>query len=232
MDTAEVAASLRARSRPPSRGIGDPRRLVTTTTTTLINRGRVTGQRHREPFAIHVADTEGIQLPATLALLLRADLIGPCERPLEPRRDVRLACDLAADVADDATKPAAQDAQLATVALELFGVGIAPRHHGGALGDAQIGLPQSHDRRLSPLIAACKSLASVGNVMALGCTVVSTVTRARSLVCNAPVSCAILKLSANNSSSLSPSRLRQWLRSERSCGKTCWKNSAPVKYWK
>ncbi len=73
-----------------------------------------------------------------------ADLIGPCERPFEPRRDVRLACDLAADVADDATKPAAQDAQLATVALELFGVGIAPRHHGGALGDAQIGLPQSH----------------------------------------------------------------------------------------
>jgi hypothetical protein len=55
MDTAEVAASLRARSRPPSRRIGDPRRLVTTTTTTtLINGGRVTGQRHREPFAIHV----------------------------------------------------------------------------------------------------------------------------------------------------------------------------------
>jgi hypothetical protein len=76
--------------------------------------------------------------------VLGADLIGTCQWPLEPRLDVRLACDLAADVADDTTKPAAQDAQFATVALELFGVGIAPRHHGGALGDAQIGLPQSH----------------------------------------------------------------------------------------
>jgi hypothetical protein len=35
-------------------------------------------------------------------------------------------------------------------------------------------------RRLSPLIAACSSLASVGKVMAFGCTVVSTVTRSRS----------------------------------------------------
>jgi hypothetical protein len=92
--------------------------------------------------ALDLGSVEGIQLPATLALLLGADLIGPCERPLEPRLDVRLACDLAADVADDATKPAAQDAQFATVALELLG--IAPRHHDGALGDAQIGLPQSH----------------------------------------------------------------------------------------
>ena len=30
------------------------------------------------------------------------------------------------------------------MAIELFGMGITPRHHGGALGDAQIGLPQSH----------------------------------------------------------------------------------------
>ena len=28
--------------------------------------------------------------------------------------------------------------------LELLGMGIAPRHHRGMLGDAQIGLPQSH----------------------------------------------------------------------------------------
>ena len=28
------------------------------------------------------------------------------------------------------------------MALELFGVGIAPGHHGGALGDTQIGLPR------------------------------------------------------------------------------------------
>ena len=35
---------------------------------------------------------------------------------------------------------------------------------------------------VSPLIAACKSFASVGKVMSLGCTVVSTVTRAKSFV--------------------------------------------------
>src|SRR5215470_12422654 len=70
-------------------------------------------------------------------------------------------------------------------------------------------------RRLSPLIAACSSLASVGKVMALGCTVVSTVTRLRSLVRSAPASCATLKLSASRSSSLSPRRFLQWLRSER-----------------
>ena len=52
------------------------------------------------------------------------------------------AGDLAADVADDPTEPGAQDAQLAMVALELLGVGVAPRHHRGALGDAQVGLPQ------------------------------------------------------------------------------------------
>ena len=55
-----------------------------------------------------------------------------------------LAQDPASDIADDAAKPGAQDAQLATVAVELFGMGVAPRHHGCALGDAQIGLPQSH----------------------------------------------------------------------------------------
>ncbi|MCP1909845.1 hypothetical protein J2R96_002325 [Bradyrhizobium elkanii] len=46
-------------------------------------------------------------------------------------------------------------------------------------------------------------------------------TRLRSWLRNAPVSCATRKLSASNSSSLSPSRLRQWLRSERSCGNAC-----------
>src|SRR6202035_3757230 len=52
-------------------------------------------------------------------------------------------------------------------------------------------------RRLSPLIAACSSLASVGKVMAFGCTVVSTVTRLRSWPRNAPASCATRRLSAS-----------------------------------
>jgi hypothetical protein len=37
--------------------------------------------------------------------------------------------------------------------------------------------PHLRANRLSPVIAACSSLASVGNVIALGWTVVSTVTR-------------------------------------------------------
>ena len=68
--------------------------------------------------------------------------------------------------------------------------------------------------------------------MFLGCTVVSTVTRARSLVRSAPLWCATRRLSASNSSSLLPSRFLQWLRSERSCEKLCWKNVSPVKCWK
>jgi hypothetical protein len=76
-------------------------------------------------------------------------------------------------------------------------------------------------QKLCPLIAACRSLASVGKVMFLGCTVVSIVTRAKSLVRNAPLACAARRLSASSRSNLSPRRFLQWLRSERSCGKVC-----------
>jgi len=50
---------------------------------------------------------EGIQLPAALALLLRADLIGPREWPTECRLEVRVARDLAPDVADEPAEPGA-----------------------------------------------------------------------------------------------------------------------------
>src|SRR3954468_1799548 len=87
---------------------------------------------------------EGIQLPPALALLLRADLTGARERCFERGLDVLPAGDLTLDVADQPAEPGAQDAQLPTVAVELFGVGVAPRHHRRALGDTNIGLPQSH----------------------------------------------------------------------------------------
>src|SRR6516164_4004906 len=80
--------------------------------------------------------------------------------------------------------------------------------------DCRSRTPRFLASRVSPLIAACKSFASVGKVMSLGCTVVSTVTRAKSFVRSAPLSCAMRKLSARRSSSLPPRRLRQWLRSE------------------
>jgi hypothetical protein len=38
----------------------------------------------------------------------------------------------------------AQETHLSMVAVELLGVGIAPRHHRRLLGDADVGLPQSH----------------------------------------------------------------------------------------
>jgi hypothetical protein len=55
-----------------------------------------------------------------------------------------VAGDLAPDVADQPTQPGAQEAHLSMVAVELLGVGITPRHHRRLLGDADVGLPQSH----------------------------------------------------------------------------------------
>src|SRR5215475_6662207 len=46
--------------------------------------------------------------------------------------------------------------------------------------DCRSRTPRFLASRVSPLIAACKSFASVGKVMSLGCTVVSTVTSAKS----------------------------------------------------
>ena len=87
---------------------------------------------------------ERIKLPAPLALLLRSDLGRTRQRCFEDRFQFGAAFDLAADVADDPAEPAAQQAQLAMMALELFGVGIASRHHCRPLGDAPIRLPQPH----------------------------------------------------------------------------------------
>ena len=63
-----------------------------------------------------------IELPAVLALLLRADLCGAAERKCERLLESRLSFDLAAYIADDAAQPAAQDAQLPLMPLELLGI--------------------------------------------------------------------------------------------------------------
>src|SRR5262249_61849844 len=84
---------------------------------------------------------EGIQLPAALALLLRADLIGAREWPGKYRLEVRMAYDLAPDVANEPAEPSAQNAQLSAVAVELFGMGKTPPHQGGALGGWHVRLP-------------------------------------------------------------------------------------------
>ena len=87
---------------------------------------------------------ERIELPAALASALGADLVGPRERESERLLELVIPRDLAADVADDAAEPGAQQAQLTLMAVELPGVGVTAGHHGGLLGDAQIGLPQPH----------------------------------------------------------------------------------------
>src|ERR1700727_3223624 len=62
--------------------------------------------------ALHLRGVERIELPAALALLLRADLRGPAKREGERLLQCRLALDLAADVADDPAEPALEDTQL------------------------------------------------------------------------------------------------------------------------
>jgi hypothetical protein len=92
--------------------------------------------------AFDLRGVEGIELPSALALLLRSDLRSARQRRFEGRLEFGTSFNLAADVADDPAEPAAQQAQLAMVALELLGMGIAGSHHGRAFGDTQIGLPQ------------------------------------------------------------------------------------------
>jgi hypothetical protein len=92
--------------------------------------------------AIDLGGVEGIELPSTLALPLRSHLRSARDRRFEDRLDLGPSDDLAADVADDPTDPAAQQAQLAMVALELLGMGIARSHHRRAPGNAQIRLPE------------------------------------------------------------------------------------------
>jgi hypothetical protein len=60
---------------------------------------------------------ERIQLPATLALLLRANLCGARQWPGEGCLEFGLVHDLAPDIADDAAEPGAADAQFAPVTL-------------------------------------------------------------------------------------------------------------------
>ena len=135
---------------------------------------------------------EGIELVSALALLLGADLGCARKRQVEGGLNLWPACDLAADVADEAAKPRSRQAQLCSMALELLAWASRPAIIAACLAmrryDCRSLTPRARAKRLSPLIAAWTSLASVGKVMAFGRTVVSTVTRLRSPVRSAPVS--------------------------------------------
>src|SRR5260221_3472496 len=78
-----------------------------------------------------------------------------------------------------------------------------------------------------------RELASVGNITAFGCTVVSITTQARSEGFIASVRVATAKLSCSSALSFScPIRWRQRVSDERSNTNACWKNSSPQKHWK
>src|SRR5262249_15966015 len=109
--------------------------------------------------ALHLRSVEGIQLPAALALLLRADLIGTREWPGEYRLEVRVACDLAPDVANEPAEAGGPYAQLSTVGGELVCMGVKPPPHGRAPCDVPNTIPQPHPppprpSGLAPCLAA------------------------------------------------------------------------------
>ena len=87
-----------------------------------------------------------------------------------------------------------------------------------------VGFGQPHQ----PVRARCISLASVGKVIALGCTVVSTMTLEKSAGLAAPVRVATERLSwISAARHSSPIRWRQRVRDERSKVSCCWKTSSP-----
>lgn len=97
------------------------------------------GTLARSPQCVHRTD-----LPAAQAMVLMADPDGAIEQRGEALLADRITLNLAADVADHAAEPDAQDGEHAAGTVELVGVGIAPNHDGGPLGGTPIALSR-HD---------------------------------------------------------------------------------------
>src|SRR3979409_166168 len=104
---------------------------------------------------------EGIQLPTTLALLLGPDLTGARQRESNRCLEILMAFDLPADVTDQPAEPGAQDAQFPAVAVELFGMGVAPRHQRPCLNAFRLpfGAP-AFGTYHSPSLATCTATRS------------------------------------------------------------------------
>src|SRR5262245_55469809 len=90
--------------------------------------------------AFDLGRVQRIDLRPALALLLMAHTQRQIEQRAKAVFERWVACDLTADVTDDAAKPCAQELELAPGALELVGMGVASDHDGGTLGDAPIAL--------------------------------------------------------------------------------------------
>jgi hypothetical protein len=83
-----------------------------------------------------------IDLRPALALILEADLDRQCAQRREAFGALRVAGDLAVDVADQPSQAGAQELELAVSAPELVGVGISSDHNRRPFGDPQIALPE------------------------------------------------------------------------------------------
>src|ERR1700721_2807887 len=98
----------------------------------------------------------------------------------------------------------------------------------GVFADPLVGLAQLNAGFLSqphqPLARPMHQLGSVGKAIALGCTVVSTMTLEKSVGLAAPVRVATDRLSwISAARRCSPIRWRQRVSDERSEGSWCWK---------
>jgi hypothetical protein len=142
-----------------------------------------------------------IDLRSALMLILIANAPCEIEQKVEAIFQSGIAGNLAADVADDAAEPCAQELERAAGALELVCVNVTPHHDCGPFGHAPIALAQRDALAFGKLasfsIARWQSLASVGWAIAFSCTVVSTSTRSRSLFSIAPVRRATERLSCS-----------------------------------
>ena len=75
--------------------------------------------------ALDLGRVQRIDLGTALAVVLKADAQREIEERAEAAVQIAAVRDLAADVADDAAQPGAQEFELAPRALELMSVGVA-----------------------------------------------------------------------------------------------------------
>jgi hypothetical protein len=96
-----------------------------------------------------------IDLRSALMLILIANAPCEIEQKVEAIFQSGIAGNLAADVADDAAEPCAQELERAAGALELVCVNVTPHHDCGPFGHAPIALPQRDVASASRLSTKC-----------------------------------------------------------------------------
>lgn len=94
--------------------------------------------------ALDLGGVQRVDLRSALLVVLDQHALGDGQQRHQALLRGGIAGDPAIDVADDAAEPAARQAQLASGALELAGMDVAPGHDRGSPGEAQITLTQLH----------------------------------------------------------------------------------------